>query len=67
MRARIDTTGAGDAFAGVFAAGLDSGLSLDETLRRASAAASLSCLAVGAQSAMPRRDEIDAAASRLSG
>ncbi|HZK89649.1 MAG TPA: ribokinase [Stellaceae bacterium] len=61
----VDTTGAGDAFAGVFAAGFDRGLPLDLTLRRASAAASLSCLAVGAQAAMPGRAEIDAAVSRL--
>jgi ribokinase len=61
----VDTTGAGDAFAGVFAAGLDRGLPLDEALRRASAAASLTCLAVGAQSAMPSRADIDAAVGRL--
>src|SRR5665213_272744 len=61
----VDTTGAGDAFAGVLAAGFDRGLPLDLTLRRASAAASLSCLAVGAQAAMPGRAEIDAAVSRL--
>jgi ribokinase len=61
----VDTTGAGDTFAGVFAAGLDRGLPLDQALRRASAAASLSCLAMGAQAAMPSRAEIDAAADRL--
>ena len=61
----VDSTGAGDAFAGVFSAGLDRGLPLNETLRRASAAASLSCLAVGAQTAMPSRADIDAAVERL--
>ena len=61
----VDTTGAGDAFAGVFAAGLDRCLPLDEALRRASTAASLTCLAVGAQSAMPDRAEINAAVTRL--
>jgi ribokinase len=61
----VDTTGAGDTFAGVFAAGLDRRLPLDVTLRRASVAASLSCLAVGAQNAMPGRAEIEAAADRL--
>jgi ribokinase len=61
----VDTTGAGDAFAGVFAAGLDHGLPLDLTLRRASAAAALTCLAVGAQEAMPGRTEIDEAVGRL--
>ena len=61
----VDTTGAGDTFAGVFAACLDRRLPLDVTLRRASVAASLSCLAVGAQTAMPGRAEIEAAADRL--
>ena len=61
----VDTTGAGDAFAGVFAAGLDRGLPLDLTLRRASAAAALTCLAVGAQAAMPGRADIEAAVGRL--
>jgi ribokinase len=40
-------------------------LPLDEALRRASAAASLTCLAVGAQSAMPSRADIEAAVGRL--
>ena len=61
----LDTTGAGDCFAGVFAAGLDEGLPLDRTLRRASAAAGLACLALGAQVAMPERAAIDDAADRL--
>jgi len=61
----IDTTGAGDTFAGIFAAGLDAGLPLDLVLRRASAAAALACLAVGAQAAMPGRAAIDAAVARL--
>ena len=61
----VDTTGAGDTFAGVLAAGLDAGLPLDGALRRASAAAGLACLALGAQSAMPDRAAIDAAVARL--
>jgi ribokinase len=63
----VDTTGAGDTFAGVLAAGLDQCLPLDLALRRASAAAALACLALGAQPAMPDRAAIDAAVSRLSG
>jgi len=63
--APVDTTGAGDTFAGVLAAGLDQGLALEAALRRASAAAALACLAVGAQSAMPNRAAIDAAVGRL--
>lgn len=61
----VDTTGAGDTFAGVMAAGLDTGLALKSALRRASVAAALSCLALGAQEAMPSREAIDAAAVRL--
>ena len=61
----VDTTGAGDTFAGVMAAGLDTGLALESALRRASVAAALSCLALGAQEAMPSREAIDAAAVRL--
>ncbi|HUI35345.1 MAG TPA: ribokinase [Stellaceae bacterium] len=61
----VDTTGAGDTFAGVMAAGLDTGLALESALRRASVAAALSCLALGAQAAMPSREAIDEAAVRL--
>ena len=61
----VDTTGAGDTFAGVFAAGLDAGLTLELALRRASAAAALACLALGAQEAMPSRAAIDEAVARL--
>jgi len=61
----IDTTGAGDTFVGVLAAGLDRRLGLSAALRHASAAAGLACLARGAQSAMPERSAIEAAAARL--
>lgn len=61
----IDTTGAGDTFAGVLAAGLDQGCALPQALARAGAAAALACREIGAQPAMPRRDAIDAAAERL--
>jgi ribokinase len=61
----VDTTGAGDTFAGVLAAGIDAGLAFDAALRRASAAAALACLALGAQQAMPERTAIDAAVARL--
>ena len=61
----IDTTGAGDSFVGVLAAGLDQGLPLEPALRRASAAAGLACLAKGAQTAMPDRAAIDAALAGL--
>ncbi|HEX3207737.1 MAG TPA: ribokinase [Geminicoccaceae bacterium] len=49
----IDTTGAGDAFAGVLAAALDRGLALTEALRHASVAAGLACTRLGAQTSQP--------------
>ena len=61
----VDTTGAGDTFVGVLAAGLDQDLALDTALRRASAAAGLACLARGAQTAIPEGAAIDAAICRL--
>jgi ribokinase len=63
----VDTTGAGDTFVGVLAAGLDQGLALEPALRRASAAAGLACLARGAQTAMPDAGAIDAALARFAG
>ena len=63
----IDTTGAGDTFVGVLAAGLDRRLALAAALRQASAAAGLACLAHGAQAAMPDRAAIEAALARLPG
>jgi ribokinase len=63
----VDTTGAGDTFAGVLAAGLDRGIALDMAMRQASAAAALACLAVGAQAAMPDAAAIEAAVARLPG
>ena len=61
----VDTTGAGDTFVGVLASGLDRRLALDVALRHASAAAGLSCLAHGAQTAMPERAAIEASVLRL--
>lgn len=62
-----DTTAAGDAFAGALAASIASGQSWEAALGRANAAAALSTIRMGAQSAMPRCDELDAflAARRL--
>ncbi len=56
----VDTTGAGDCFTGVLAAGLAAGLPIEDGLRRATIAASLQVERVGAASAMPTSDEIDA-------
>jgi ribokinase len=61
----VDTTGAGDAFTGVLGAGIDQGFSLAEALSRASVAGALTCLARGAQSALPDKLAIDRALSSL--
>jgi sugar/nucleoside kinase (ribokinase family) len=54
-----DTTGAGDAFRGGFIYGLLKGLSVDETLRFANAVAALKCRELGAQTALPRLEEVN--------
>ena len=51
----VDTTGAGDTFVGILAAGLDAGDHIDVAMQRACHGASLACLGVGAQAAMPTR------------
>ncbi|MCP5412747.1 MAG: ribokinase [Alphaproteobacteria bacterium] len=56
-----DTTAAGDAFAGAFAVALGEGRTPLEAARFAVIAASLSVTRPGAQEAMARRDEIEAA------
>jgi len=61
----IDTTAAGDAFAGVLAAALDAGRDLEDALRRASAAAGLACTHLGAQTSLPDADAIEAALADL--
>lgn len=63
--AAVDTTGAGDAYVGYLVAALDRGLSLPEAMRFASAGASLSCAARGAQSAYRSRVEIERRMSEL--
>lgn len=60
-----DTTGAGDCFVGVLAAGLSEGVALAAALQRASIAAALACCVYGAQPSLPTRAEIDAAAGRF--
>jgi len=56
----VDTTGAGDALAGVTAAALAEGRPLEEAVEWGIAAASLSVERHGCQPAMPRREEIEA-------
>lgn len=55
----VDTTGAGDAFVGIFAAMIDGGLDIVEAARHAAAGAGLACLKVGAQEALPSFKEIE--------
>jgi ribokinase len=55
----IDTTGAGDTFAGVFAAALANGESRLRAMEYAAAAAALACGRRGAQIAQPLRAEIE--------
>jgi len=55
----VDTTGAGDCFAGTIAAALDAGLSPEQALKRATAAAALQVTRPGAASAMPNAAEVD--------
>ncbi len=61
----IDTTGAGDAFAGTLIAALETHTGLDEALRRAVAAGSLACTAAGAQPSFPEREAVDVALERI--
>ncbi len=56
----VDTTGAGDTFAGYFAAARDAGLSPAEALELAGAAASLKVTRAGTADAIPTRDEVEA-------
>lgn len=56
----IDTTGAGDTFAGYFAAGLDRGDDVQNALRIASAASALKVTRPGAGGAIPTRQEVEA-------
>lgn len=54
----VDTTGAGDTFCGVLAAGLARGLALPDATRVASAAAALAVTRPGTHTAVPTADEI---------
>lgn len=54
----VDTTGAGDAFCGVFAAALDAGLCLEDALAHGCIAGSLACLKTGAQESLPTAGEL---------
>ncbi len=61
----IDTTGAGDAFAGILAAALEAGDSVADAVRRASVGAALACQTMGAQPSLPYRADIDSTLPKL--
>lgn len=54
----VDTTGAGDTFNGAFAHGITSGMTMNEAVRFANIAASLSVEKFGAQGGMPKKAEV---------
>ncbi|MFQ5553873.1 MAG: ribokinase [Acidimicrobiia bacterium] len=56
--AAVDTTGAGDAFCGALAAMLAGGAALDEAVRWAVHAGALATTRIGAQAALPTRDDV---------
>lgn len=56
----VDTTGAGDAFHGAFAAGLAAGLEWEAVLRLASAAGGLCCTRLGARLGIPTASQVTA-------
>ena len=56
----VDTTGAGDTFNAAFAVALAEGKSIQDSVRFANRAASLSVTKFGAQGGMPTRNEVEA-------
>jgi ribokinase len=62
----VDTTGAGDCFCGVFAAGLAEGRPVREAVERAVVAAAMSVTVTGAREGMPTRQQLDERLSRPS-
>jgi ribokinase len=61
----VDTTGAGDAFAGVLAARLDAGADLKTAMTAAAVAGSLATTRPGAQPSFPKWPEIELALGRV--
>ena len=56
----VDTTGAGDVYHAGYLFGLLQGWSLSRRMQFASAAAALSCTALGARGCLPARDDVEA-------
>ncbi len=61
----VDTTGAGDAMVGAYAAAVDRGAPLRRALAEGVAAGSLACTGLGAQGALPVQSAIAALAATL--
>ena len=57
----VDTTGAGDTFNGVLAAGLASGMTLQQAAKYAAIAAGISVTRRGAAGSIPTKEEIQTA------
>src|SRR5437867_7991284 len=55
----VDSTGAGDAFRGAFAAGWLAGGDVEEVLAYANAVSALNCRALGGRGGLPRPDEVE--------
>ncbi len=60
----VDTTAAGDAFAGALAASLAAGADLVRAARLANAAGALACTRAGAEPSLPTREAIEALVAR---
>ena len=63
----VDTTGAGDAFTGVFAAALDDQKPFRRAMSEGVAAGSLACMETGAQTSLPKRERIEQMADEIGG
>ena len=55
----VDTTAAGDAFAGALAVGLSESMPLEQAVQFANAAGALACTKLGAAASLPTRDEVE--------
>ena len=61
----VDTTAAGDTFAGYFAAALAEEMDIQSALRRASAASALAVSSMGAAPSIPAKDRVSLALTTL--
>jgi ribokinase len=61
----VDTTGAGDTFAGALAVAIGEGLPLDKAILFANTAASISVTKYGVVESIPSRDEVDKIANKI--